>query len=135
MASRDTNLCVPELQEKIPLIIKDYNFLYASLNLILKPICTLRSVAEQQEKFAQGRTAPGKIITNCDGIIKVGNHNPIPDQPLSRAVDFGVFQSGVYITSDIYYFYLGRLCMDYNLGWGGFWDGFKDRPHVEVKGS
>lgn len=34
----------------------------------------LRTTARQQELYAQGRTTPGKIVTNCDGIINRSNH-------------------------------------------------------------
>jgi peptidoglycan L-alanyl-D-glutamate endopeptidase CwlK len=33
-----------------------------------------RSPAEQNYLYQQGRTRPGKIITNCDGFIKLSNH-------------------------------------------------------------
>jgi len=135
MPSRRLEDCVQELQAKIPLLMKDYATLYEDIDLIIKPICTLRSIAEQQILYAQGRTAPGKIVTKVDGITNIGMHNPTPEEPLSRAIDFGVFQHGLYITSDIYYYYIGRLANDYNLVWGGFWKSFRDRPHVEVKRS
>jgi peptidoglycan L-alanyl-D-glutamate endopeptidase CwlK len=40
--------------------------------------CTIifgkRTLEEQQKLFAQGRTIPGKIVTNCDGINKKSKH-------------------------------------------------------------
>jgi peptidoglycan LD-endopeptidase CwlK len=43
----------------------------------------VRTVAQQQALYAQGRTAPGSIVTWVDGVKKKSNHNYIP----SRAVD------------------------------------------------
>lgn len=46
-----------------------------------------RSPARQNELYQQGRTKPGKIITNIDGIRRLGMHNHNP----SRAVDLVPF--------------------------------------------
>jgi hypothetical protein len=43
-------------------------------------------VAQQQALYAQGRYKPGKIVTNCDGLIKVSNHQP-KDDGYGYAVD------------------------------------------------
>jgi peptidoglycan L-alanyl-D-glutamate endopeptidase CwlK len=48
-------------------------------------ISGLRTTQEQQLLYAQGRTMPGKIITNCDGIKKKSNHQS--DTGISDAVD------------------------------------------------
>ena len=34
----------------------------------------VRTVKEQSDLFAKGRTKPGKIVTNCDGVIKRSKH-------------------------------------------------------------
>ena len=33
-----------------------------------------RTVEKQQSLYAQGRTKPGKIVTNADGVISKSNH-------------------------------------------------------------
>ena len=40
-----------------------------------------RTLEKQQRLYAQGRTAPGKIVTNADGVTNVSNHQK------GRAVD------------------------------------------------
>lgn len=148
MASRDLKDAVPELEEKVPLIIADYQAQFSDRNLIV--ICTLRSTAEQQTLFAKGRTAaPLGVrywVTKDDGITYPSKHNPIPGQPLSRAVDFGVIQAGRYIGDNTYYETLLDLARKYQLrsGWDFYDSGqpinvlkyngkFKDPPHVEIK--
>ena len=39
----------------------------ATLNIDIRVTQGLRTVAEQEELYAQGRTTPGKIVTNCRG--------------------------------------------------------------------
>lgn len=150
MASRDLKLCVKELQEKIPLIIEEYNRLFPEREL--KIICTLRSTEEQQRLFAIGRTTPpiGKKywVTKIDGIRVFSKHNPTPTESLSRAVDFGVFIGGKYITNITYYYPLLDLARKQNLISGLDFNNsglplerllkqktFKDAPHIEVKGA
>jgi peptidoglycan L-alanyl-D-glutamate endopeptidase CwlK len=128
MASRDITLCVPELQEKWPLIKRDIEAMYPGWEA--RPICTLRSTEEQQALWAQGRTKPGHIVTWVDGINKLGAHNPIPGKkPESRAIDVGIFVNGKYMTNSSYYRSLKTLAPKYGLksGWS-----FGDPPHIEV---
>ena len=45
-----------------------------------------RTTEEQIALYAKGRTAPGKIVTYCDGVTKKSNHQAKADG-LSWAVD------------------------------------------------
>lgn len=54
------------------------------------PMCITsgaRTLAEQQALYAQGRTAPGKVVTNCDGIRARSNHQ-VAEDGKGRALDF-----------------------------------------------
>lgn len=138
MSSRLLTDAVIELQQKVPVIILDYET--ANVGRELKVICTLRSTEEQQALFNQGRT-------KVDGVHKFSKHNPWPTQPKAQAVDFGVFMNGVYITKNSYYYPLLDLARKYNLisGFDFFNTGdtlekcllhsyFKDPPHIEIPG-
>ena len=46
----------------------------------------VRTEDEQQALFAQGRTAPGEIVTYCDGVTKKSNHQAKEDG-FAHAVD------------------------------------------------
>jgi hypothetical protein len=139
MASRKIEDCVPELQEKIPLIVRDFNLENAPL--VLRPICTLRDTLEQQKLWWIGRyiDKAGKIVTtskkvtNIDGVNKLSNHNPTRKTNKSRAVDFGIFLDGKYLTTPSLYDKLIPLAKKYNLVSGGTWISLKDRPHMEIK--
>ena len=99
-----------------------------------------RSIEKQQEYYAQGRTAPGKIITYIDGVNKKGKHNFNP----SQAVDIYAFVNGKRNWSKSNMFLLAGLILSISedffekgiisnkLAWGGFWNSFKDYPHYEI---
>lgn len=84
-----------------------------------------RSVAEQNRLYAQGRTKPGKIVTNAKG--GQSNHQT------GDAVDFAVIVKGA-VTWDvnIYKKTIGKYSAQVGLKWGGNWKKFKDYPHVEL---
>ena len=46
-----------------------------------------RLQAEQQLLYAQGRTMPGPIITNCDGISILSAHQAVSGELVSNAAD------------------------------------------------
>src|SRR3974377_1754464 len=149
MTDRNLADCVPELQKKVPLLIEDYNSMFPGRQL--KSICTLRSTQEQQNLFAVGRTippyGPKYYLTKVDGVIKFSKHNPDPIEPLSKAVDFGVFIGGKYLKHDIFYYPLLDLARKYELVSGLYFfqrglplevllqlPEFRDSPHIETKG-
>lgn len=106
--------------------------------------CTIsegyRSVERQTFLYSQGRTRPGKIITNIDGVNKKGEHNYYP----SHAVDATPWPIDYADIEKQYYFGGYVMATADQLGilirWGGDWDGdeeFEDQklidlPHFEV---
>jgi peptidoglycan L-alanyl-D-glutamate endopeptidase CwlK len=91
--------------------------------------CTHRSNAEQNALYAQGRTRPGKIVTNAKG--GQSNHNQYP----SPAFDIAFKDASGNIHWDMALFkqfaLIAKRC---GLAWGGDWIRFKDLPHFERKG-
>jgi len=91
----------------------------------------VRTSAEQQKLYAQGRTAPGKVVTNADGIIRSSNHQPKADG-YGHAVDCCFLVDGVPSWSDALPWELyGEMARVLGLRWGGDWK-TPDRPHVEL---
>lgn len=96
-----------------------------------KVISGNRTWEEQAKIYAQGRTAPGKIVTNA----KPGysNHN------YGIAVDMGVFKNGKYLDgsnpseAEAFHRIAAEVAEKYNIEWGGNWKSFKDYPHFEYK--
>jgi len=99
----------------------------------IKAISGHRSYSKQKALYAQGRTTPGRIITNA----KPGysNHN------FGTALDFGCFdkKSGEYLdakdgklVAKIYRaIYNEAERQNLKITWGGLWRSFKDTPHFE----
>ena len=90
-----------------------------------------RTWKQQDELHAQGRTKPGKIVTNARG--GESNHN------FGIAMDYGVFKNGRYIdetnskAATKVHKAIAKDCADYGLEWGGNWVTFKDEPHFQIK--
>lgn len=97
-----------------------------------------RSPTEQAALYFQGRTKPGKIVTNARAFYSAHNYGIA----LDFARDGDADRTGLQATWDrAEYEELGRLAPRYELVWGGDWngDGKRDRndwdaAHVQVPG-
>lgn len=91
-----------------------------------------RSLARQQALYAQGRTAPGKIVTKCDGIVKVSDHQR------GFAVDCAFLDDPRTPRDETWdetkpWAVYGAMAEAEGLTWGGRWVGLRDLPHIELK--
>lgn len=93
----------------------------------VKIISGLRSYEEQDALYAQGRTAPGAIVTKVRG--GHSNHN------FGIAFDVGVFEGNAYLPESPKYKAVGVIGMDLGLEWGGNWKTFMDEPHFQLRPS
>ena len=99
--------------------------------------CTYRSPAEQADLYAQGRTAPGKIVTNA----KPGEskHNAkLPDGSAgSQAFDVVPLRFGkpVWDETDPLWDQIGAIGIGLGLEWAGHWEHFKEYPHFQLPGD
>jgi peptidoglycan LD-endopeptidase CwlK len=93
--------------------------------ITIKVISGTRSYAEQNALFAQGRTKPGKIVTNAKGGFS--NHN------FGIAFDIGVFEGSQYQGESPKYKAIGALGVDLGLDWGGNWKTIVDEPHFQLR--
>lgn len=89
-----------------------------------------RSSAEQDKLYAQGRTAPGNVVTNSQGGQSAHN--------FGIAIDFtrdkDVAKAGLQPSWDaVDYDVLGKEAVARGLVWGGNFK-MKDRPHVQLAG-
>lgn len=90
-----------------------------------------RTYAEQTAIYAQGRSKPGKIVTNAPA--GSSNHN------FGIAFDVGIFSGTKYFTGatkieNDAYLNLRKLTKPavLELDWGGDWKSSKDYPHYEL---
>ncbi|MEK5417328.1 MULTISPECIES: M15 family metallopeptidase [Paenibacillus] len=95
----------------------------------------LRTIAEQDALYAQGRTKSGSIVTNAKGGYSYHN--------FGLAVDFALLlPNGSSVSWDMNRDYNGNNIKDWievveeakKLGfdWGGDWTSFKDYPHFQM---
>jgi len=100
----------------------------------------LRTAKQQQDLYAQGRTKPGKIVTNADGIKNKSNHQP-KDDGFGYAVDlYAADDNNNVKLNDVeglkeIAVHIKKVAEKWNIPiqWGGDWKNFKDYPHFELK--
>lgn len=90
---------------------------------------TQRSRERQEQLYAQGRTAPGAVVTKARG--GQSNHN--------YGVAFDVVPGALlaqknWAPEDARWAQLGSLAAKHGLEWGGNWK-FVDRPHFQLAGA
>lgn len=88
-----------------------------------------RSMERQAELYAQGRTKPGKIVTNAKPGESKHNHG--------KAVDI-IFEKTLWSNPRADWDTLGTVfkslakARNVKVSWGGDWKGFPDLPHFEL---
>ena len=84
-----------------------------------------RTIEEQNELYAQGRTKPGKIVTWVKGGGSYHNYG------LAMDIAF-IDRNGNLLYDDKYYNILKSVYPNFNLEWGGEWQGTPDKPHYQM---
>lgn len=97
----------------------------ALAGITVKVISGLRTYAEQDALYAQGRSALGHIVTNAKG--GYSNHN------FGIAFDVAVFEGSRYLPESIKYKAVGVLGRDLGLEWGGNWKTIVDQSHFQLR--
>lgn len=131
----------PDLQTLFQVVVKYFDCTITS---------GLRTTKQQQALYAKGRTAPGGIVTYCDGVNKKSRHQG------GRAVDvMPYFKNTPHIRwndHEAMYHFAGQVLgiakilkewdlIESDIRWGGNWDGddelhdqtFQDLVHFEIK--
>lgn len=119
----------PRLQEKLAQLKEECKKQGIS---ILFSEC-LRTRAEQDALYAQGRTKPGNIITNAKGSTYSSQHQwgIAADFFIDMDVDGdGNKKDDAFNNSTGLFERVGAIAKSIGLGWGGDWTSFKDRPHL-----
>lgn len=97
----------------------------------------IRSTEEQRKLYNQGRTTPGKIVTNADGVNNKSNHQ-VKTDGYGYAVDLYPFYNGSAQLNDakslkVIADHIKSVAKELGIAiqWGGDWK-FKDYPHFEL---
>ncbi|TCJ93396.1 UNVERIFIED_ORG: peptidoglycan L-alanyl-D-glutamate endopeptidase CwlK [Anoxybacillus amylolyticus] len=85
----------------------------------------LRTIEEQNELYAQGRTKPGKIVTNAKGGYSYHN--------FGLAFDFAIMKDDGNISWNVddKWKRVAQIGKSLGLEWGGDWKSFPDYPHFQ----
>jgi hypothetical protein len=119
---RDINMLHPELRPKAEKLIEIAKG--KGINIIISQ--TWRTKAEQDALYAQGRTAPGNIVTN----VKYPNSLHC----WGAAFDVAVIINGKASWIAAHFDQVGPLGESLGLEWGGRWQNFPDKPHFQLPG-
>ena len=87
----------------------------------------LRTAAEQDALYAQGRTKPGKKVTNSRGSSYSSMHQ--------WGVAFDIYRAdgkGAYYDKDGFFAKAGAIGESIGLEWGGHWRSIVDTPHFQL---
>lgn len=120
---RDVTQLHPKLQEKVKQLKAECE--KAGLKIGISEC--LRTVAEQDALYAQGRTKPGPIVTNAKGSNYSSCHM------WGIAVDFYRNDGkGAYNDKDGFFTKVGKIGQKLGLEWGGAWKSIIDKPHFQL---
>ena len=117
----------PELADRIRLTAADLK--KQGIDVVVAPKGGLRTFAEQNALYAQGRTQPGKIVTNARGGESYHNYGLAVD--LVPTVNGRPTWSAPAKTWEA----MGRAGEKQGLEWGGRWQGLVDTPHFQLVGN
>lgn len=120
---RDITLCHPRLQVLAGQLTEECN----RQGLKIKTGETLRTVAEQDALYAQGRTQPGPIVTNAPGRSYSSYHQ--------WGTAFDIYRndgSGAYNEAGGFFEKVGAIGTGLGLEWGGNWKTIVDKPHFQL---
>ena len=123
----------PKIRQQVSDLINKCDAVVCS-NLEVRIVQGLRTIEEQNALYAQGRTAPGKIVTNAKGGSSFHNYG--------LAIDFAFLVDGKDISWDIQKDWDNDGVSDWKevvnifktagFSWGGEWHSIKDYPHLEL---
>lgn len=107
----------------------------ADAGIDLLVTCTYRSDAEQAELYAQGRTAPGKIVTNARPGQSMHNRT-LKGLPASQAVDVVPVCAGkcMWDSKAPAWETIGEIAERLGLEWAGRWKRMREYPHFQLRG-
>ena len=120
---RDITKLHPIAQEKARQLVS----LCASNGLKISIGECVRTVAEQDKLYAQGRTTSGNKVTNAKGSSYSSMHQ--------WGIAFDIIRSdgkGSYEDSDGFFTKVGKVGQSLGLEWGGSFKSIKDKPHFQL---
>lgn len=102
------------------------NIIVQTTGMNVRLTCGFRSISDQQKVYNQGRTAPGKIVTQAEPFQTFHNYG--------LAADFCFRGKDPYLdmteNASLIWSQVGSIASQNALTWGGTFK-FQDKPHLE----
>lgn len=123
--SRSLEDLLPQVRQRVEKMIADCE----AQGIDLLVTSTYRDNFSQEALYAQGRTAPGRIVTNARAGQSFHNYR--------CAVDVVPLLHGkpVWDTKNSLWHDVGRIGKAAGLEWAGDWKRFKEYPHFQYTGG
>ena len=120
---------IDDLKPEVAVLCRQFVDLCALNNVPILVTSTYRDGECQDAIYAQGRTTPGRIITNCRAGDSAHNYRVAFDfVPLD-------IKGQPDWNDQVKWRKCGDLAVRVGLEWGGSWSGFVDRPHCQFTGG
>jgi peptidoglycan LD-endopeptidase CwlK len=133
------NLLHPAIREEVISMITHIENSHFPPTVQIRIIQGLRTIKQQEDLYAQGRTKPGKIVTNARGGQSIHNYGLALDFALMYDKDKnGSFEILSWSTGEDFdgdkisdWSEVVKAFKSIGFVWGGDWVSFKDYPHLE----
>lgn len=125
------------LKDVHPVLAAKVRQLYDQLaaeHIYIRVVQGWRSVVQQNELYAQGRTRPGPRVTNCQGGHSYHNFGLAVDVVPSRAAVDSPFEPDWNHSNPAWHRMVG-LAQQLGLECGAVWESFPDWPHLQLTGD
>ncbi len=113
----------PKVRGTFKLFIEECESTFNIILRIMLPV--YRTIAEQNDLFAQGRTKAGKIVTKARGGESYHNYGLAIDLCEMSSDDKEVLWNFDMAKLD-------DIAKKHGIEWGGDWQSIKDRPHFQI---
>jgi peptidoglycan L-alanyl-D-glutamate endopeptidase CwlK len=128
----------PKVREEVVTLINKAESLFPQ-NMAIRIVQGLRTIDEQNALYAQGRTKPGKVVTNAPGGKSYHNYGLAIDFAILKDKDNnGTYETLSWETAEDFdrdgvkdWLEVVKVFKDAGWKWGGDFLSIKDNPHFE----
>lgn len=121
--TRPSSNDISSLNPHVAALAKKFLNLAKTHHLDVRITTAFRSWDDEDRLYAQGRTAPGHIVTNAQGGDSYHNWG--------LAFDAAPYENGKISTNDAKFNEMGKLGQEVGLEWGGAFKSLSDKPHFQ----
>jgi peptidoglycan L-alanyl-D-glutamate endopeptidase CwlK len=118
-------------------VIRVYDDMYRIHGVAMRLTEGVRLWQRQKDLYAQGRTAPGPVVTNSKPGDSLHHYGCAVDSAFTGKDPFleEMAKGGAEQAKDAAFFWseYGRIAVAHGLEWGGAWKSPVDKPHIQLR--